>query len=906
MNIPPFPFRALAALLLASAAPAVLFAQAVPPPADAAPPAPALPSPAAITAASVANANAASAAADADDRGEDVVVLEEFHVRTSKEASYIGATATAGARVVADIIDMPFDISVLSKDFIDDFQLFSLEEQGAYIGGMTPGDPSAGSPTNSLRGYSVPYFRNGFRRTQPPESNSIRQTEVIRGPQSALFGRAAPGGVVNALPKEPRTKFITGASVNWGSYDYQRATAYATGPLVPGKLFYRVDAEYYDRERNTDYYFQRVRNLSGTLRWKITSDTTLTAEIEHTNKLYNDYSAGVYWIDRTADPDYALFLTNPFNPAYLEPEDKSTWRRRPITLYTDSAIRDRLMQFNAAGPERRSTRRNTSSYLQLAHRFAPDFSMRVNFGYSKRDMFQTTDNSLVVWDPDYAFDPVASTVSSAYLYDAGSGAVSRVSSGMWGLDAATYAANTPLPGRRGGVTHVDHDYDEFGFQVDFTKSWRTDSGIRQSSLLTFDYFRNRHTQRSYEIVYSGIDDAADNHLRAAIAAALGYTAADLPREVFNAWLSPNPFNLDPVYALTPAFSFGPGSFWSRGQANNTSPGSFRFSNSWDVDELTYGALLSHQVSLFSDRLYLIASVRQDFSEIAREYPFTPVVQNDDGTVFDVRESTGNARAMSYSVGASFGLIGKKLVGYLSYGKSFDPDSSRVDPNTGAIYTAREARGVDFGLKGLILTSGNRQLSYTFSLYSITQVNEVGDNPDSLADPENKSIPRLLEGYATRGRGMSLEVTGNNFLVNGLRLHGSISWLDKIYKENPYAELVGTRAENSPVRMAGIGVSYSPRVAFLKGFGGGLSFTHAAARLRTAASPATDGRLAQDAYFIPAQNFVGAFLNYRRTILKKRTLLFQLNVTNLFDNMVISPAYFMPDGRTIRGTITLEY
>ncbi|MDR0352532.1 MAG: TonB-dependent receptor plug domain-containing protein, partial [Opitutaceae bacterium] len=168
---------------------------------------------------------------------------------------------------------MPFSIQVLSKDFIDDFQLLDFEDQAAYIGGMTPGDPATGSPTNSLRGYGVPVFRNGFRRTQRPESNSIRQTEVIRGPQSALFGRTSPGGVVNMLSKQPQTKFKTSATARYGSFANQRVSAYATGPLIPRKLFYRIDAEYYDMERNTDYWFDRTFNVSGSIIYKITADT---------------------------------------------------------------------------------------------------------------------------------------------------------------------------------------------------------------------------------------------------------------------------------------------------------------------------------------------------------------------------------------------------------------------------------------------------------------------------------------------------------------------------------------------------------------------------------------------------------------------------------------------------------
>ncbi|WP_236918985.1 TonB-dependent siderophore receptor [Ereboglobus luteus] len=928
--------RAALAGLLPFAAVVPLFGQAVTSPVNDAPPNPTVP---VIT-------GTVNPVAD-DQEGEEVVTLEEFTVRASKDASYIGATATAGARVVADILELPFSIQVLSKDFIDDFQLLDFEDQAAYIGGMTPGDPATGAPSNSLRGYAVPVFRNGFRRTQRPESNSIRQTEVIRGPQSALFGRTSPGGVVNMLSKQPLTKFKTGATGIYGSYNNRRASAYVTGPLIRGKLFYRVDTEYYDMERNTDYWFDRTFNISGSVIYKFTPNTALSAEFEHSKKFMNDSTVGSYFIDRTDDPNYEQFLADPFNAAYQNTEyGKTYWRRVALSEYGDDDVRDRLMSFNAAGSERRTKRENDSFYLKLEHRFASDVSMRVNFGYSERDFTRDSLSSLSTWDPDWQAGYNASYVPA-----------SEHPHGNWGLQSGKWTQNdnntAAYPGRRAQALHYEYDYKEYGFQIDFTKNWRT--AIRQSSLLTFDYFREKSSFREWYLRGDPTATTGRNSaLRAAIATMLGYpSAAQLPNEIWSAYISPDPFHLDAaiplpggrtisakdLYSLTPSFD---NATYPWAPRNGYDDVARLYSNIYDMDRLTYGALLSHQVSLFSDRVYMIGTIRQDFSEVERKIPFDWVLSEhakaqalhpnvDLGNPIDMsnpavaqivkvgRENTGNTRAMSYSAGISYSVLkDKKLVAYVSYGKSFDP-AMQVDPFKGTIFGNRTAKGVDAGIKGVLRASGGAVFQYEVAVYKIKEENAAVQNPlwednsnlasevDDLSDLPDYYVP-----VTSKGQGMSIDIKGDNVFIRGLALNGKIDWLDKTYDTYPGRDdpeqpeyRVGGRFTNTPVRSVGAGASYKFQSGLLKGLKLGMSHTYTPRRLMAYFDPATSSVLAQDERWLPRQSLWHGFISYPRRF-AKRLVIFQVNVVNIFDDMTITPGSYMPNGREVRGTITLEF
>ncbi|OAM90715.1 hypothetical protein AW736_06640 [Termitidicoccus mucosus] len=239
------------------------------------------------------------------------------------------------------ISSLPYSVQVLTADFINDFQLFDLDEQVPFISGMAPGDPATGGGGGTrLRGFNVPYFRNGFYRSQTPESNSIERVEVIKGPQSAIYGRVAPGGVVNYISKKPQTKFRTGIAAIAGSYDYNRVDAYVTGPLVKDRLYYRLDVAYYDMERATEFWFNRTFNLSAGVTYKISPNTSLTFEVEHTDRMMNNYYAQARYIDRRGSDDPADWVIS--GSVYDLP---------------DRRIAERLVNFNVSGEERRTSRK---------------------------------------------------------------------------------------------------------------------------------------------------------------------------------------------------------------------------------------------------------------------------------------------------------------------------------------------------------------------------------------------------------------------------------------------------------------------------------------------------------------------------------------------------------------------
>lgn len=442
-------------------------------------------------------------------------MLPEFSVSTAKDDSFVATESTSGTRVATDIINLPFSVSVLTEDFVREFQLFDLDEQAPFFSGMAAGDPAQGGGGGTrLRGFSVPYFRNGFYRSQAPDSNSIARTEVVKGPQSAIYGRVAPGGVVNYISKKPGRKFAAGLSYVLGSYDYERISGDITGPLIANKLYYRVDVAQTDEKRATDFWFNRTINLSGSIVYKLSNNTQLTFEHEYTRKNMQGGQAFTRWQQNETVGTSTVTVT------------------KGLAYYmADEELGHRLSQFSSNGALSRVVRTSNSSYFTLEHRLAAGLSLRANVAYTTREYRRHGTSTPTIWTitPTTARQTVLNSLVGTWV---------DTTRGIWNSD-------------RSG-SHQELDYEEKGFQIDLTKKW--DTKLAQRSLLTFDVFSQDQDQRTWALSGTALNTALNG---------LGLTTT----AQLNAWKNPDPFNPS-VSGYYPIPAFDPATWTATASSTN--------------------------------------------------------------------------------------------------------------------------------------------------------------------------------------------------------------------------------------------------------------------------------------------------------------------------------------------------
>jgi iron complex outermembrane recepter protein len=231
--------------------------------------------------------SAPRAHAAAADKSEEVVTIPEFQVTEARDRdAWVASQAMSGTRSAAPIIDLPYQVQVLTQEFLEDFQLLGVTEQLSFFPGYSgvadQADAAIGVTLggSSLRGFPQTVLRDGFRRTPPPQIGNTGQVEVIKGPMSTMYGDASPGGLINYVSKRPSARPTYGLTLSGGEHGYFRSNVTASAPIWGKKLFYLFNADHYYRKGATRYTYGRQSDYFGTLLFKPFERTSISVTWE--------------------------------------------------------------------------------------------------------------------------------------------------------------------------------------------------------------------------------------------------------------------------------------------------------------------------------------------------------------------------------------------------------------------------------------------------------------------------------------------------------------------------------------------------------------------------------------------------------------------------------------------------
>ena len=122
--------------------------------------------------------------------------------------------------------------------------------------------------------------------------DDVSRVEVIKGPQSATFGRSTFAGAINLVTKQPTNDYhatIDASVASRNGYDIKAAVE---GAIVPDKLTFRVQA----RDYSTDGSYRNSANPEETLGDQSTKSVNLALHATPVENLTVDLF-GLYWTD---------------------------------------------------------------------------------------------------------------------------------------------------------------------------------------------------------------------------------------------------------------------------------------------------------------------------------------------------------------------------------------------------------------------------------------------------------------------------------------------------------------------------------------------------------------------------------------------------------------------------------
>src|SRR3954464_15740267 len=196
--------------------------------------------------------------------------------------------------------DVPMSVSVFTAETIESAGIERPGDFIALVPNMTLVETqNAGNSFVTVRGISqarnsepsVAVLVDGVLETNPYEFDQelfdIRQIEVLKGPQGALYGRNAIGGAIIIHTVDPADHFEGTGKVGIGNGTSERAQVAVSGPIdSAGTLRYRASVNFY----NTDGYLENTylnrkadpyRDYSGRLRllWRPSDEWTADLRI---------------------------------------------------------------------------------------------------------------------------------------------------------------------------------------------------------------------------------------------------------------------------------------------------------------------------------------------------------------------------------------------------------------------------------------------------------------------------------------------------------------------------------------------------------------------------------------------------------------------------------------------------
>lgn len=136
---------------------------------------------------------------------------------------------------------------------------------------------------NFPSGFLVNGFNGGRGYGGPRDASNVERIEVLKGPNSALFGRGEPGGTVNIVTKKPT--FETGGSfaIGVGSWENYRVEGDFNLPLSDS-IAVRINGSAEDARSFRDTVKTRKFTLTPSFLAKLSESDIFTYELEYVNQ----------------------------------------------------------------------------------------------------------------------------------------------------------------------------------------------------------------------------------------------------------------------------------------------------------------------------------------------------------------------------------------------------------------------------------------------------------------------------------------------------------------------------------------------------------------------------------------------------------------------------------------------
>ena len=220
--------------------------------------------------------------------------------QSADQGNEIIVTATKREQTLQEV---PVAVSVTTAEQIERAQIRDIKDLQSLVPSLrVTQSQSSFATTYSIRGFgtsgnniglepSVAVFVDGIYRSraigQISDLPDIQRIEVLRGPQSTLFGKNASAGVISLVTKKPSFQFGGNIEASYGNYNAIIVKGVVTGPITEG-----IAASLAGGYNNRDGYVTNLFNgddLNNRNRWFARGQLLIEPSDALTVRLIADY-----------------------------------------------------------------------------------------------------------------------------------------------------------------------------------------------------------------------------------------------------------------------------------------------------------------------------------------------------------------------------------------------------------------------------------------------------------------------------------------------------------------------------------------------------------------------------------------------------------------------------------------
>jgi iron complex outermembrane receptor protein len=200
--------------------------------------------------------------------------------------------------------DVPISVAVTSSATIEKAQIRDLIDLQSVVPSLKVAQFNAAGQTNFIiRGFgngngndgiesSVGVFIDGVYRSRSASAlddlPEIERVEVLRGPQSTLFGKNVSAGAISIVTKRPAFEWGGKAEITVGNYSQMQTKATITGPISES-LAFRLSGSLNER----DGYFKNLTTgstVNDRHRWSVRGDVLFEPSSDFSVRIIGDYN----------------------------------------------------------------------------------------------------------------------------------------------------------------------------------------------------------------------------------------------------------------------------------------------------------------------------------------------------------------------------------------------------------------------------------------------------------------------------------------------------------------------------------------------------------------------------------------------------------------------------------------